>query len=112
MAEDLKKALGARVRASRLAKGLTQERLAELVQKSVQTLSSIERGIYWPSAETLMALSGALGVPTPDLLAEGGARTQQREQKEFQALLLLRSLSERDLDVALGQLKVLAERGR
>lgn len=111
MAKDLKRALGARIRTSRLARKLTQEQLAERLGKSVQTVSSIERGVHWPSAETLMSLSLALDVPMQTLLVEGGGTTaRRREEKEFEALLLLRSLPDGDLDVAIGQLRVLVSR--
>lgn len=110
MATDLKKTLGARVRASRLAQGLTQEQLAERIEKSVQTVSAIERGVYLAGVDTLLDLAKALETPLHILLAETQTASLRREEKEFEALLLIRSLSERDIDVAIAQLRALADR--
>lgn len=110
MATDLKKTLGARVRASRLARGLTQEQVAERIEKSVQTVSSIERGVYLAGVDTLLELSQALETPLHVLLGEALDATPKRQEKEFEARLLIHALSDRDIDVAIAQLRALVER--
>lgn len=61
--------IGARVLQRRLAAGLTQQQLAELSGISQADISRIERGQSNPTAETLEALAGPLGL-TIDLVPE------------------------------------------
>jgi putative transcriptional regulator len=56
-----------RLREFREERGLTQERLAELVGLSRQSIISIERGRFLPSVETALRLSAALDVPLESL---------------------------------------------
>lgn len=59
---DLKKALGKRIKQIRKEKQLTQEKLAELINIEVPSLSNIETGKFAPSIETLQKLSEVLKV--------------------------------------------------
>jgi len=68
--EDTIRIVGRRVKALRKQQGLSQEKLAEKVGKSVDAISSIERGVSAPMLETAHALSKALGVPFFDLFRE------------------------------------------
>ena len=52
MANNLKTYLGAKVREARHAKGLTQEQLAERIEKTVETVSNIERGHTFTGPKT------------------------------------------------------------
>ena len=110
MVEELKNVLGARLRASRVAKGMSQEDLAEQVGKSVQTISALERGKYLPACDTLLDLASALDVPLHTLLVQGGGHSTARESKEFEGLAILRQLSDADLDLAVAQLKAFLAR--
>ncbi len=65
--------IGRNLRAARQARGLTQAALAELVSKSVETVSNLERGNLSPSLDTLVALADAVGVAPAALLAGVGA---------------------------------------
>lgn len=98
---------GARLRASRVAKGMSQEDLAEQVGKSVQTISALE---YLPACDTLLDLASALDVPLHTLLVQGGGHSTARESKEFEGLAILRQLSDADLDLAVAQLKAFLAR--
>lgn len=51
--------------------GLTQSELAEKLDKSLQTISGIERGKTAPSFDTLSDLAVVLGVPVRDLFGVG-----------------------------------------
>jgi transcriptional regulator with XRE-family HTH domain len=62
--------IGRRVRALRLARGLTQARLAEDVGCSSHFVSGIERGVDSPSLITLERLAGALDTSLVALLDE------------------------------------------
>lgn len=54
---DLQKHLGARVRRARRAANLTQEQLAERLDKSVRTISNIESGNVLVGIDTLSEIS-------------------------------------------------------
>ena len=59
---DLKKLLGKKIQIIRKCKGLTQEKLAELINIETPSLSYLETGKYSPSIETLQKLSEVLNV--------------------------------------------------
>ena len=59
---DFKKLLGKKIQSIRKAKGLTQEKLAELIDIETPSLSYLETGKYAPSVETLQKLSRVLDV--------------------------------------------------
>ncbi len=59
---DFKKLLGQRIRNIRKSKGLTQEKLAELINIETPSLSYLETGKYAPSIDTLQKLSEVLNV--------------------------------------------------
>ncbi len=68
MSEDLKKFIGLRIARIRKDRELTQARLAEVIDTSVETVSRLERGISVPSLKTLEKISKALHVHITDLL--------------------------------------------
>lgn len=55
------------LRAYREAQGLTQEKLAERVQVSRQTINSIEAGRYVPSLELALKFGHVFDCPVEDL---------------------------------------------
>lgn len=57
-----------RLRISRLAKGLTQEELAELIGKTTEHVSFLERAERSPSFELLLDLARVLEIPVASLL--------------------------------------------
>lgn len=61
--------LGTNVRRLRLARGWTQQDLADHAEVSQQLVSAIEGGGRTGRVETLMKLAGALGVALGDLTA-------------------------------------------
>jgi DNA-binding XRE family transcriptional regulator len=60
--------LGARVRALRLAAGLTQAELAKRTGIHRPNIARVEAGRHTPSLETLARLAAAIGVPTTRVL--------------------------------------------
>ena len=60
------------IRRLRLARGLTQEDLAEQFDMSVRTVRNIEAGRHGPAFDTLESLSRALGVEFKGLFDFGG----------------------------------------
>lgn len=68
MKSESKIELGSRIKAAREFAGLTQEKLAASIDKSIQYMSALERGNNAPSLETLIAISKELGVSCDYLL--------------------------------------------
>jgi transcriptional regulator with XRE-family HTH domain len=67
---DFKRAFGARLRALRQAKGLTQEDLAHRAGLVAGNVFRLEGGYREPYLSTVMSLASALGVRVEDLCAE------------------------------------------
>ena len=71
----LREKFGNRLKAIRLARKMSQEKFAELLEISVDFLSLIERGINAPSFENLEVFSAQLGIPVNELFVfEGNTR--------------------------------------
>ncbi len=68
--QDDLRIVGRRLKVLRKQRSLSQEKLAEMVGKSVDAISSIERGVSTPLLETVYDLSVALGVRLFDLYRE------------------------------------------
>lgn len=64
------KSLGERIKAVRKQQGMTQQLLAELIEKSVQHISHIETGNTKASLEVLVNIANVLGVTADELLSE------------------------------------------
>jgi len=64
----IKKKLGVRISQLRLEAGMTQAKLAEKSNLSIDSISRIERGDRAPSLESLEKIAEALGVDPADLL--------------------------------------------
>ena len=61
--KNTKELLGARIKEMRKARGLTQERLAEMVDIEQKHVSRIELGKNYPTIDRLEKLAEALNVP-------------------------------------------------
>lgn len=64
------KGIGTRIKAGRVAAGLTQERLAEKVGISSTYLSAIECNVKDPKLATFIKIANAIGSSADDLLAD------------------------------------------
>ena len=80
------KEIGVRIRALRQAAGITQEKLAELVDLSTPYISHIENGKKRASVDTLLHISDALNT-TFDFLLCGKYPPELNHSSDFQALL-------------------------
>lgn len=63
----LKQSLGKNIQKYRKLNNITQEKLSEIIDVEINSISSIERGIYFPSADNLVKISKALNVTLSDL---------------------------------------------
>ena len=81
-AQEFYKKIGNQVRRYRQERGMSQEKLAEILDKSNDTISNIERGIYPPRMETVLALAQALDVPPYQLFMISEYKTEDREKQQ------------------------------
>lgn len=58
---------GKAVKSLRVARGLTQELLAEKANLHVNSISFVERGLMPPALDTICAIADALGVSVSEL---------------------------------------------
>lgn len=85
MSDTLKKHVGKRIRAARKGAGLTQEQLAAMIDKSVETVSNLERGHTAPSLETLALVASTLGY-SPEWFLSG-----YNAQQDIGSVVILRT---------------------
>lgn len=98
-----------RIKTIRKRRGLTQETLAERVGRTTDAISQLERGLSLPSFETLERLAGVLEVPIRDFFdAEGRADSPRRDALMASLVDLARNLSEKDLNVAVQVVELIA----
>jgi transcriptional regulator with XRE-family HTH domain len=102
--------MGLRVRALRRSKGLTLAKLAEESDKSLDAISSLERGKYRPTLETLLAVARALDAPVSALLDGDRADSPKRARLLAALAAAGRSLSDADLETAVEQVNALGRR--
>lgn len=80
--------LGARIKELRKKRGLTQEKLSEIIEIDPKHLSRIEVGKSYPSFETLDKISNALQVELKDFFEFSQKVTNMKEiNKDIQTLL-------------------------
>lgn len=99
--------LGHRIKKLRKERQLSQEQLAERIDKSVDTVSNIERGKFSPRLDTALELAEALDVEVFELFQ---VRDLPLEDKEKTKLLdeifdLLKDQSDEILQFTLAQTK-------
>ena len=56
---NLKESLGKNIQKYRKLNNITQEKLAELINVEINSISSFERGKYFPSPDNLVKISEA-----------------------------------------------------
>ena len=78
-------ALGALLRAQRVAADLSLRELSDRTKVSNAYLSQLERGLHEPSLGVLRAIASALGIPLGSLLTRAGVL--EREEGEGDAAL-------------------------
>jgi transcriptional regulator with XRE-family HTH domain len=101
MSSDLKQRIGQRVRALRESRGLTQEQLAEAIDRSVQTVSNIERGRRLATLDAIEGMAQSLNVPISDFFDEGRVTSPNRAGVEARIRDVVRDLNDLEAEVAL-----------
>ena len=101
--------IGRRIARRRKKLGMKQSEAEERADIGYKYLSNIERGISIPSTEVVMRLAAALDT-TPDEFLVGVARQEGVEWKNVAQLL--RTMDEKQLDLARNFLTWLSEQDR
>ena len=93
--KELERAIGARVKLARTKMKITQEQLAEKVEKSVETISNIERGLVLPAIDTLLQIASALQVDITNLIGDSKytGLSKHRSQKRIELEARLQSIT-------------------
>ncbi|MFL7901149.1 helix-turn-helix domain-containing protein [Azospirillum argentinense] len=93
---------GQMLRELREQRGLTQEDLAGLIERSVQAVSAMERGQNMPRLDTLIRISENLDIPLYEIVKifeKNNASSSDRTPIEMSIIELTRRLSARDLRI-------------
>lgn len=107
----LKDRLALRIKTFRKRRSLTQDQLGELVGRSADAVSQLERGVSLPSFETLERLADALAVPLKDFFDFDEPEGSGRRTSLLATLLdLVRRLPDDDLEVVVRQVDAFAVR--
>ena len=95
----VKEELGKKIKRMRINRGLTQEQLSEAVDISQRTLSGIEIGENFVTAETLDKLIKALNTTTEELFATNHLRKKEEIVDEIISNLKIISENSEKLDI-------------
>ena len=95
----VKEELGKKIKRMRINRGLTQEQLSEAVDISQRTLSGIEIGENFVTAETLDKLIKALNTTTEELFATNHLRHTEEIVEEIVSDLKIISQNPTKLDI-------------
>lgn len=106
---EFSRLLGQRIKKLRKAKGLSQEDLAESIDKSVDTISNIERGKFSPRLDTSLELANALDVEPFELFQIRDVPLKDKEKAKIldEIFDLLKDQSDEVLQFTLAQTKQL-----
>lgn len=108
-ATAIQQRFGARVRAFRKRRGLTQQGLADAVGKTIDTISNVERGINSTKIVTAAGIAEALGVDLRDLFDFPGLSAAERERRRRldDLLELLETHDTETIDAVIAQAEIL-----
>lgn len=111
MGKELKSLIATRIKAARQAKGVTQEELAEAIDRTVETISNLERGKSLPSLQTLMIIANALDMSISELLEDAEAPPPPaRVRAEARLRTAAKGLPDYDLEIAAVLVEALRQR--
>ena len=107
---DIRNRVALRIRTIRKSRGLTQEDLAAMIDRSVDAVSNMERGTSLASYETLERLAIGLNVPVASFFAETEPGPSRRTETMERLIDAARTLDDETLDKAVRLVEVLAGR--
>lgn len=102
---NFKKALGLRISYLRKIKNLSQEDLAESINKSKNTISNIERGCNSAKLDTYEDIAKALSVSVTELFTTDSLNHDSGRRKKISSIInILEKLDEETLSVVRKQI--------
>ena len=106
---DKNKDFGIRLKSHRKARGLSQDELAEAVNRSTEAISKMERGLTFPGVDLLIDIASELDISIDALLGlehpvEG---SKERVELTSEAMRIITSLDGKPLQTAVEQLRAL-----
>jgi transcriptional regulator with XRE-family HTH domain len=106
---DFKRSFGQRIQHFRRRREMTQEELADRVERSPETISNIERGNSSTRIETAVRIAQALDVAVVELFDVEITADLDHERREAVELLvdLVKGESQEFLTMAISQIKLL-----
>jgi transcriptional regulator with XRE-family HTH domain len=109
--EDFKRRFGMRVQTARRRRDLTQEQLAEQIQRTADTVSLIERGAASTRIETAFRIAEVLDVPLSSLFEIDEMVPTDRERRQMIERLvdLVKSEDVATLAAAIAQTEILLQ---
>lgn len=81
------KAIGQRIKITRIKAGLTQEKLSELIDLSNSHMSNIETGTARVSLTSIVLIANALNVTVDDLLCDSLTKARPQFEQDIKTLL-------------------------
>ena len=84
---EIKKLLGKRIQELRKAKKLTQEKVAEIIDIETASLSNIENGKYYPTAENLEKIINVLEISPQELFNFNHLKEPNELKKELYTII-------------------------
>jgi transcriptional regulator with XRE-family HTH domain len=109
---DVKNRVAMRIKAIRKRRGLSQEDMAALINRSPDTISNLERGVSLPTYETLDELAKGLKVPLADFFRDDETEGPVRIEAMARLTDAARGLDDRTLEAAASIVEVLAEHSK
>ena len=97
--------IGQRIRAARQKKGLTQEKLAEMVETATTHISHIETGNTIPSIKMFIAIVNALDISADELLCDHLKKSKYVFQNEMADIT--QDCSEKEMKIMVETVKAL-----
>jgi transcriptional regulator with XRE-family HTH domain len=85
---EFKRRFGRKVQSYRRQRNLTQEELAERIQRSTDTISNVERGVSSTRIETAFRIAEVLGVPVVEFFDVETEVAADRERRQLIRKLL------------------------
>lgn len=114
MADSLKHVIGGQVRTARATKKWTQSELASRIDRSVEAISNIERGMSLPTIDTLERIARVTQIEIvrffmpSELSASSHSRVRTAKMRRLKEAC--DKLNDRDLAIAVEQVEALARR--